>query len=463
MGIHIRGDSHHIQLLDNHIHDIASTAPVDGNLLGRDAHGIAVYGDDGVNGIHDILIEGNELNNLTLGSSEALVLNGHVYNFTVRGNRVHDNDNIGIVAIGFEGVSPDPATDQAQNGLISDNVVYNIDSQNNPAYGGERSAGGIYVDGGAHIIIQRNRVYQNNIGIEIASEHAFHATSFVTVTNNLVYWNHIGGLFMGGYDRQRGNTEDCTIINNTFFENDEDKNGNGEILLQYDTRRNLIANNILQANSQGWLITNPYTENTDNVVDYNLYYASTGQWSEWQWKGVYYQGFNQWQSGSGNDTHGLFADPRFTDPSAPDLTLQATSPAIDVGDPAHAADDDFLGVSRPQGAGDDLGAYEYQPQSVPSPETGIHPFAPAGLRLTWTPSDPGYDYFEIYRDNAPYFTPAGSPLHTVREAPWRWDDADARGDPQINHFYIIRGVRYNSSVTTSNRVGEFDFRLVPGA
>ena len=462
VGIHIRGNSHHIRLLHNHIHDIASTATVDSDLLGRDAHGIAVYGDDSPGGVHDLLIEDNELDHLTLGSSESLVLNGNVYDFTVRGNRVHDNDNIGIDAIGFEGVSPDPATDQARNGIISDNVVYNIDSQNNPAYGGERSADGIYVDGGTHITLERNRVHDSNIGIEIASEHRFHATSFITVTNNLVYWNHIGGLFMGGYDRRRGSTEDCTIVNNTFFENDSAQDGNGEILLQYDTRRNIIANNILHANQQGYLITNPYTENTDNVVDYNLYFSPMGESSEWQWQGTYYQGFAAWQSGTGNDSHGLFADPRFVDTSTPDLALRADSPAVDAGDPARAPEGDFLGIPRPQGAGDDMGAYEYPPQPVASPPTDIHILDGTTARLTWTPSDAGYDHFDIYRDTTPYFDPAGSPAHTVSASPWQWDDPDALGDPAVNHFYVIRGVRYNEGVTTANRVGEFDFGLVAG-
>ena len=462
VGIHVRGASHHIQILDNHIHHIASTAAVDSNLLGRDAHGIAVYGDDPINGIHDILIEGNELDHLTLGSSEALVLNGNVYDFVVRGNRVHDNDNIGIDAIGFEGTSPDPATDQARNGVISDNVVYNIDSLNNPAYPNERSAGGIYVDGGAHITIERNRVFQNNIGIEIASEHPFHATSFITVTNNLIYWNHIGGLFMGGYDTQRGSTEDCTIVNNTFFENDTDQDGNGEILLQYDTRRNVIANNILHANDQGYLITNPYTENTNNVVDYNLYFSPIGQWSEWQWKGVYYQGFANWQSGTGNDAHGLFADPQFTDPTAPDLTLQVTSPAIDAADPARAPDADFRGAARPQGAGDDMGAYEYTPNPVYLPQVTISRLNASDIRLAWIPPDPGYARFDIYRDMAPYFDPSGAPTQTVFDPPWQWDDVGALGDSTENHYYLIQGVRYNDDVTTSNRVGEFDFALTPG-
>ncbi len=360
IGIHIRGKSHHIQLLNNHIHHIASTAPVDAQLSGRDAHGIAVYGDDASEGVHDLLIAGNELDHLTLGSSEALVLNGNVSQFVVQDNIIHDNDNIGIDAIGFEGVSPNVATDQAREGIITGNVIYNIDSRKNPAYGGEASAGGIYVDGGAHITIRNNRVFANNIGVEIASEHPRKATRFITVTNNLIYWNHLGGLFMGGYDSERGSTEDCMVVNNTFFQNDLEKEGNGEILLQFDTKRNIIANNILYAHEQGVLITNPYSENIDNRVDYNLYYSPLGQTeSVWQWKGVYYQGFREWQEGAGHDAHGLFADPQFTDLLAPDLRFPASSPAIDIAASEFAPPDDFWGTARPQGKGVDVGAYEF--------------------------------------------------------------------------------------------------------
>ena len=50
----------------------------------------------------------NELANLTLGSSEALVVNGNVKDFRIEGNKVHDTNNIGIDVIGFEGTAPDP-------------------------------------------------------------------------------------------------------------------------------------------------------------------------------------------------------------------------------------------------------------------------------------------------------------------------------------------------------------------
>ena len=102
MGIFVTGASHHIQLINNHIHNIETHAGANGN-----AHGLAVYGSSAPASIHDLLIQGNELDHLLLGSSEALAVNGNVEFFTAAKNIVHDNDNIGMVFIGFEGVAPD--------------------------------------------------------------------------------------------------------------------------------------------------------------------------------------------------------------------------------------------------------------------------------------------------------------------------------------------------------------------
>lgn len=356
MGIFVTGASHHIQLLNNHIHHIETHGGSNGN-----AHGLAVYGSAAPASINNILIQGNELHDLQLGNSEALVLNGNVEQFTVSQNRVHDNDNIGIDLIGFEGVAPDAAFDQARDGTVSQNVVYNIDTSSNPAYFGEQSAGGIYVDGGTRITVERNHIHDANIGIEIASEHQGRATSYITVRNNLIIHNHIAGLAMGGYDTNRGSTENCVVVNNTFFENDSNQDGNGELWLQFDVRDNVIQNNIFVANAQSWLITNPYTQNQNNVVDYNLYFAPAGHAdSEWQWQNVMYQGFAAYQSGTGNDAHSLFADPLFIDTAVPDLHLTASSPAIDAGaNLTEAGDVDFAGRPRIQNGTIDLGAYEF--------------------------------------------------------------------------------------------------------
>ncbi|MCH7637193.1 MAG: right-handed parallel beta-helix repeat-containing protein, partial [Proteobacteria bacterium] len=200
-----------------------------------------------------ILIDGNELHDLKLGSSEGLVLNGNVALFAVTNNLIYDCDNIGIDLIGFEGIAPDPDYDQARNGVVSNNTVHDISSFGNPAYGDEYSAGGIYADGARDITIEQNSVYRADIGIEIASEHQGRATSGLIVRNNYLFNNRLAGIAMGGYDTERGSTENCTIVNNTLYHNDSLRDGNGEILLQFDTRGNVIVNNILYANDQSLL------------------------------------------------------------------------------------------------------------------------------------------------------------------------------------------------------------------
>ena len=354
-GIFVSGASHHVTLRDNHIHHIETQAQ-DGN-----AHGIAVYGDQAPASIHHLLIQGNELDHLKLGWSESLVLNGNVEQFQVLDNHVHHNDNIGIDLIGFEGTAPDPAYDRARDGLVQGNRVIHIDSGSNPAYQGDRSADGIYVDGGTRITIQGNQVSQCNIGIEVASEHGNGDASFITVRNNLVRWSHVTGLAMGGYDRQRGSAFQNVIVNNTFFQNDTLQDGNGELLLQYDVHDNVIENNIFYANDQSLLISNPFSRNQDNRVDYNLYFAPAGAAeSEWQWQKQTHQGFDAYRAATGNDGHSLFGDPRFVDVAAPDLHLQADSPAIEAGDgSAPVGDVDLDGNPRVQNGAVDLGALEF--------------------------------------------------------------------------------------------------------
>jgi len=155
IGISVDGSSSFIELRNNLVHNIESP---NGN-----AHGIAFYG-TAASPMTNIVVDGNEIRNCRLGQSESLVLNGNIDGFTVARNIVHDNDNIGIDFIGFEGTGP-AGQDQARNGICVDNVVYNISSATNPTYGGERSADGLYVDGGRDIVIERNKVDNCDIGV----------------------------------------------------------------------------------------------------------------------------------------------------------------------------------------------------------------------------------------------------------------------------------------------------------
>ncbi len=358
-GVWVRGQSNNIEIRDNVVHHIENNGC--GNC---GAHGIAVYGTSGVDSIHDILIDGNEVRDCVLGWSESLVLNGNVENFTVSNNTVHDNNNIGIDMIGFEGecVGCPDSLDRARDGLVTGNLVYNIDSLGNPAYGSDRSADGIYVDGGTRIVIERNVVHDVNIGIEIASEHSGKDTSLITVRNNFVYGCHTTGFAMGGYDTNRGSTEGCTVVNNTLYNNDTDVTGSGEMLVQYDTRNNVIENNLLFAGAQNLFIVNDYTQNTGNTVDYNLYFSTGGAASsEWAWKDTYYTGFANWQSSTGNDANGLFVDPQLVDPSNGDLHVTAGSPAINAGETLATSaigTEDIDGHPRVDGLAVDIGADE---------------------------------------------------------------------------------------------------------
>ena len=358
-GIWVRGTAHHIELLGNTVHDIRNSG-----CANCGAHGIAVYGTSASGSIHDIRIDGNEVYDCVLGWSESLVVNGNVEDFEITNNVVHDNNNIGIDAIGFEGecAGCSDALDRARDGLISGNLVYNIDSLGNPAYGSERSADGIYVDGGTRIVIEKNVVHDCNIGIELASEHDGKSTSEVTVRSNFVYRSHSIGIAIGGYDTNRGSTEDCAIVHNTLFGNDTDGSGGGEMLLQYDIRNNVIENNILVAGAQNQFLANEFSLSTGNTVDHNLYFSAGGAAaSNWAWTTTPYTGFAAWQAGSGNDANSTFVDPLLANPAGGDLHLGPGSPAVGAAvvlPPLVAGSEDIDGTPRVSGAAADIGADE---------------------------------------------------------------------------------------------------------
>ncbi len=210
-GVFVTGTAHHIALRGLEVHDIRTAT--------ADAHGIAVYGTSGDAPIHDVTIDRNSVHDNHLGSSESVVVNGNVRDWSITRNHIFRNDNIGIDAIGFEGKAP--RDDQARAGVIADNVVTDIDSLGNPAYDEEgggncRCADGIYVDGGRDLLIERNIVLRTNIALEIASEHSFGSASDVLARDNLLADSTTIGLAMGGYDTERGQTVNARVVNNTL-------------------------------------------------------------------------------------------------------------------------------------------------------------------------------------------------------------------------------------------------------
>ena len=257
LGISVIGAGSHIELLKNNVHHIEQTFPGrDAPGSGGNGFGIAVYGTDAKAPITDLIIDGNEVHHLKTGSSESLVVNGNVTNFRITHNIVHDNNNIGIDVIGFEHTAPDPAVDQARDGVVSGNLVYNITSKGNPAYRDEENSDGIYVDGGTRILIEQNVMHDVDFGIELASEHKNRATSYITARNNLIYHCHTAGVSIGGYAPERGHTDHCTVINNTLYENDTSGTGSGEFQMQWNMADDVFENNIVYAGSRCLIAVN---------------------------------------------------------------------------------------------------------------------------------------------------------------------------------------------------------------
>jgi len=359
-GIWVSGSGSYIQILNNQVHNITTTSEQNGN-----AFGIAVYGTEAPAALSYVTISGNAVYNCKTGNSETVNVDGNVTNFTITSNTIHDNDNIGIDAIGFEGVSPDSAYDYARNGVIGENTVYNISAISNPGEGNQYDADGIYCDGCDQVIIERNSVSTSDLGIEVASEHAGHAGTYVTVRNNLVFNNNSVGISIGGYASNVGGTSYCTIVNNSLLENDSKSTGSGELQVQYYATGNVFENNIVYATAQALFINN-YTNSEPSPVtaNYNLYFSSLGESSaNFLWNGANYTGFTSYQSGAGEEGHSLYTDPEYLSLSltAPNLQLQVGSPAVNAGTnlgTTIVGAVDYAGNPRVQGANIDIGAYE---------------------------------------------------------------------------------------------------------
>jgi parallel beta-helix repeat protein len=336
-GISVSGKGSNIIIMGNHIHDIATYAK--GSLCSRgrsdtaNAFGIVAYGTETSGSISQLDIEGNEVNDLITGCSEAVVVDGNVRDWTIAGNRIHDNDNIGIDAIGFEHVAQDDTRDQARDGAIADNIIENISSETNRSYKrGDLGADGIYVDGGASIIIEGNRIHNADIGIELASEAHGRSTTHITVRNNLIYESNSAAISIGGYAPSAGGARHCEIVGNSLIENDTRQTGSGELQIQYHAANNVFRRNLVVAGDQHLMLNARASQATS--MDGNLYYTVGGSdVGRWRWQGSEYRGFPRYQAGTGQDTHSFFSEPHFVDRQTGDFRLlNGTIPEFEGGE-----------------------------------------------------------------------------------------------------------------------------------
>jgi hypothetical protein len=324
-GIYVHGHDAGVRIVGNHVHDLGN----DNRTLGSfdiNAHGIAVYGDDPVYSIHDLLIRGNTVERLHLGASESVVVNGNVTGWSIVSNRIQDNNNIGIDAIGFEetltGTYRYTQRNRARHGTIAGNTVARIRSRGNPAYWQDgqwcNCADGIYVDGGAYITITGNHVTGSDIGIEVAAENARGRADHVVTSHNTITGSLFTGITTGGYCNgaadcggvQTGSSWNNTFEWNTLRGNNQLDDGSPELLVQYHVHDAVFRHNTITATNSGHVVygTVPQADGAGNRSDYNRFRAVGGSAAsaEFGWHGHTYTGFATYRAATGQDAHSIF-------------------------------------------------------------------------------------------------------------------------------------------------------------
>ncbi len=228
------------------------------------------------------------------------------------------------------------------NGSIHDNEVYNAKV-------------GLYITG-TNINIYNNRIHDcpyEGIGL---SNEGDSTTTGINVYNNLSCFNNRGFAFF-----DYSGAKSFNLINNTFYHNRV-----SEIYLFNSGYTNSIIRNNIIVGTNDILLGGTSSNIT---IDHNLFFASS------------YNGSNIY----GSDY--LRQDPQLNNPGSGDFALKSTSPAIDAGSSSGAPSTDYAGTSRPQGAGYDIGAFEYgstAPAPNPTPVTAT--FGLNSGNQTWNQS-----------------------------------------------------------------------------
>jgi len=399
-GIWITGSGTGVQLLNNLVHNITTTSEKNGN-----AFGISVYGTSQTP-ITNLVISGNQVYSLKTGNSESVNVDGNVTHFTITNNLVHDNDNIAIAAIGYEGVGP-VGYDESMYGEISGNTIYNISGKTNAGEGNSYDADGVYCDGCAFVTVERNLIHNVDYGIEIASEHKICQSTgteysstgtigtgtspcngrYATVRNNVIYDDNACGISIGGYANTVGGTANTVIVNNTLYNNNTQTQA-AEFQIQYHSGKaqaNFFENNIVYAGTQNlWIYSFVKPTTTypapPATLNWNLYYSAAGyvKGTSITWGGVSsYKTYAAYQTTAGEDANSPNTNPLLVNVGStpPDLDISSNSPAINAGsttlscsvgwcDPAGSSPNsiyggtDFAGNPRLNGSSINIGAYQ---------------------------------------------------------------------------------------------------------
>jgi hypothetical protein len=395
------------------------TAPywsTNGAIYGNAKNYITV--DGGTNGIIRNTANGTSLANqqpssgLLMSGSNLIIKNLTISNIYVNeGYTDEDVDQGGASSHGIDVISNGTGTVAVNNNTINGariGIVFDFSStggQNVSIYSNTitEMCWGMYVTANddANVTISNFNIYGNNISdwrrwaypdISYHQDGIF-ISGYGTVTNTgiNIYKNYIHGLAGGSVTASIYCTFDGTLlpgpvcnIYNNLLTTDATLGGTGLIGLA-GGKTYYVYNNTFYGDGTGQAI---YPGNADTIVNmgnnlisgysraiiggnagwsilanYNFYYNLTTEGWKWEDGAATYATLALWQA-AGYDVngYGITTDPLMVSPATGNFRLQVTSTAKDVGTatitPLTYADD-YAGVSRPQGAAWDIGAYEY--------------------------------------------------------------------------------------------------------
>jgi parallel beta-helix repeat protein len=263
-------------------------------------------------------------------------------NFEVKNCKVHDPAYITRIGICIKEGSHD--------GTVHDNEVYNLTGN---------YQGCIYVDSEGiasyNINIYNNLCHDNpdGAGLGLRDELGKSANHDINFYNNIVYG--CGNGFEFGSMGTETFTN-CSVINNTFYNNSKSAvsyyaeiviDRNPAYLTNFVIRNNIIySTEAINVGMSIYDIQDCY-EAGKLIIDHNLFYKPTGTWHGWSQKGTSY----------------IDGDPLFTSIGNKDFSITTGSPAKNAGSATLAPVTDYIGTARPQGAVNDIGAYEYKSSS----------------------------------------------------------------------------------------------------
>lgn len=246
------------------------------------------------------------------------------------------------------------------------------------------------------ISIYNNNIYGNQSGISLNTEGNGHY-EYIYIYNNIVNISILGGgsSLSGRTPILLSNTGYSTdlfhhvyIYSNTIrtevgnsFSVFQVGHGSFEYLNSVNLQDVYIVNNIFTtaATSPTNMLAIHFISLEDGVIilNNNSYYRATGTLRV-LWDGIYYTTStpDKW----GNEP--LFTNPLFVNVAMGNFHLNLASPCIDAGSSSLVPSFDFDHVNRPQGAGYDIGAFEY-----PSGFDSTPPQISTLLKVTSTPLD----------------------------------------------------------------------------